>query len=105
MSFGRALALLALLCAGACRDKMEPQRSAEPERRRAEEAQEVEAELARQPDEVTSPVSAPDQEAPPSAALLPVPEDFQAETAAAIVRTNYLNELEKLETEVRADEL
>lgn len=107
MSFRRALAVAALLAAGACQGKSEG-RPAEPEQRRAEEAKEVEAELARQPDkapgQVTSPVAAPDQEAPPTAAQLPVPEDFQAETATTIMRANYLSELDKLETEVRADE-
>jgi hypothetical protein len=107
MSFSRALAIAALLAAGACTDKSEG-RSAEPEQRRAEEAKEVEAERAHQPDktpsQVTAPVAAPDQEAPPSAAQLPVPEDFQTETAATIMRANYLSELDKLETEVRADE-
>ena len=107
MSFSRALAIAALLAAAACKDKSES-RSAEPSQLRAEEAQEVEAELARQPDkspgQVTSPVAAPDREAPPTAAQLPVPEDFQAETATTIMRANYLSELDKLETEVRADE-
>ena len=107
MSFSRALAFAALLAAGGCKDKPEG-RSAEPSLRRAEEAKEVEAELARQPDktpeQVTAPVASPDREAPPSAAQLPVPEDFQAETAATIMRANYLSELDKLETEVRADE-
>jgi hypothetical protein len=41
--------------------------------------------------------------APPSAAQLPVAEDFQAETAATIMRANYRNELEALETEVHTD--
>ena len=107
MSFGRALAIWALLAASACKDKPEG-RSPEPEQRRAEETKEVEAELAHQPEKppgvATAPVAAPDQDAPPSAAQLPVPEDFQAETATTILRANYLSELDKLETEVRADE-
>ena len=107
MSFWRALAIGALWAVSACKDK--PQgRSAEPEQRRAEETREVEAERARQaeatPEVVTAPVAAPDQDVPPSAAQLPVPEDFQAETASTIIRANYLSELDKLETEVRTDE-
>ena len=108
MSFSRALAIWALLAASACKEKPEG-RPTEREQRRAEEAKEVEAELARQPEnsppaQETAPVAAPHQEAPPTAAQLPVPEDFQAETAATIMRANYLGELDKLESELRADE-
>lgn len=47
----------------------------------------------------------PEPEDPsPSAAQLPVPEDFHAEAAASIAAGNYLGELDKLEAELRADE-
>ena len=46
--------------------------------------------------------AAPSSE-PPTAAQLPVAEDFQVEATAAIVRANYRHELENLETEMRAD--
>lgn len=107
MSFGRALTIWALLASSACKDKPEG-RSPEPEQRRAAETKEVEAELAGQPENppgvATAPVAAPGKDTPPSAAQLPVPEDFQVETATTIMRANYLNELDKLETEVRTDE-
>jgi hypothetical protein len=51
-----------------------------------------------------APVKLADDSEPPSALQLPVAEDFQAETATAIVRSNYRRELEALETELRADE-
>jgi hypothetical protein len=98
------LLLCALSAASACKDKPVTQPAAQL---RAEEAKEVEAELARQPAVVVpvlAPEATPDRGASPSAAQLPVPEDFQAETATTIMRANYLNELDKLETEVRADE-
>lgn len=41
--------------------------------------------------------------ATPSARKLPVAEDFQAETAAAIVQSNYRAELDALETELHAE--
>lgn len=107
MSDRRAGALcVLLLAASACKDKPAA-RPAEPEQRRAEEAREVEAELARQPElpgPEPVPLAVPEENRPPSAAQLPVPEDFLPETAATILRANYLSELEKLETEVRADE-
>ena len=108
MSFRGALAIWVLVAASACKDKPEG-RTPEPEQRRAEESREVEAERARQPEAapevVTAPVGAPDQEdVAPSAAQLPVPEDFQAETATTIMRANYLSELDRLETEVQTDE-
>ena len=39
----------------------------------------------------------------PSARKLPVAEDYQAETAAAIVQANYRAELDALETELHAE--
>lgn len=54
----------------------------------------------------TSPIEAPapaEESPPPTAAQLPVAEDFQAETAKAIVRANYRSELDALEGELRAD--
>lgn len=63
--------------------------------------------------EEMSPVAAPtqptraeradDSSAVPSAQKLPVAEDFQAETAAAIVQGNYRAELDALETELHAE--
>lgn len=107
MSVRQAGLLWALLmAASACDDKPSGRRSG-PEQRRAEEAREVEAELARQPEKtVPEPVrvATPEETRPPSPAELPVPEDFQPEAAATIMRANYLSELEKLESEVRADE-
>jgi|GEM_PF-3859830 len=41
--------------------------------------------------------------ATPSAHKLPVAEDFQAETAAAIVQGNYRAQLDALETELHAE--
>jgi hypothetical protein len=41
--------------------------------------------------------------ATPGAHKLPVAEDFQAETAAAIVQANYRAELDALETELHAE--
>ena len=107
MSFGRALAIWALLAASACKEKPEA-RLAEPAQRRDEETKEVEAELARQPERPSgvapAPVAVPEDNALPSAAQLPVPEDFQPETTTTIMRANYLSELDRLENEVRADE-
>jgi hypothetical protein len=60
--------------------------------------------------ESSEPVAAPTHPDPrdkstatPSAHKLPVAEDFQAETAAAIVQANYRAELDALETELHAE--
>jgi hypothetical protein len=60
--------------------------------------------------EASEPVAAPTHPDPrdkstatPSAHKLPVAEDFQAETAAAIVQGNYRAELDALETELHAE--
>lgn len=121
MSFRRRVVIVTLLAAGACGDKAAPaaEEAVAPAHQvtspvgapdQGEPPPPREASLPvgkREPiRHVTSPVGAPDpdQDMPPSAAQLPVPEDFHAETAAAIVRANYLTELDKLEGELRADE-
>ena len=85
--------------------KSQPERPAELEEPPADQ---VEPELPPPPPPpppaaAKEPQPAADSSDTPSAVELPVAEDFQAETAAAIVRSNYRHELDNLESEMRAD--
>lgn len=90
MSGTRTMVLLAGLVFGACK----AERAVE-----IEESEPTPPPGAKQPE----PEKVAESDEPPSAAQLPVAEDFQVETAAAIVRANYRSELEALEGELRAD--
>lgn len=68
------------------------------------------AELEQVPAERAAPEPRPEVVAPaaedgeaPSAAQLPVAEDFQVEMATSIVKANYRGELDALEGELRAE--
>jgi hypothetical protein len=110
-----ALCLLTLACKEPPPERSTPERSARSKRITAEE----EAQRT-PPAKPTSPVAAPGAAEPPPRAAevpqritgqedlptpsqLPVAEDFQAETAATIVRGNYHSELNNLETEMKTD--
>jgi hypothetical protein len=98
---GRHMLLLCMLTLCACK-KPSQERPAElavtdPEEERAQPGDEV------QPHAPVTPTPTPSDE-PPTAAQLPVAEDFQAETATTIIRANYHKELDALEGEMRADE-
>lgn len=70
---------------------------------RPAELEEPQTEVEPPPPAAKAPEPAAESSEPPTAAQLPVAEDFQTETTAAIVRANYRHELENLETEMRAD--
>lgn len=106
-----ALCLLTLAC-------KEPPPERSPERSQRAKRIAAEEEAQRIPAKPTSPVAAPGaaepppraaevpqritgQEDLPSPSQLPVAEDFQAETAATIVRGNYHSELNNLESEIK----
>jgi hypothetical protein len=102
VSFRLALVLV-VLAAGSvgCKSRPEEQRPAARDEApmQPEEPEEPEPPVVLTPIRPEPPVS----NKTPTAAQLPVAEDFQLETTTTIVRANYLNELERLEADVRAD--
>lgn len=115
------LCLLAAACKELPNERGKDNDPAAERSKRARQAAEEQAERA--PAKPTSPVAAPGAVEPPlrasevpqrlggtatpddlpSPKQLPVAEDFQPETAAAIVKGNYHAELDSLETELKAD--